>query len=332
MSGTTVICCPVPITFGRPLRLEERWEEEQLDELFGPPQIQTVEFFFPESPSPAPEYVVIPVDFGDLPSNYLSTRLCIIDFDHAFSAENAPKQLSHIPYHYLAPENIFTLANGPPADVWALGCILFELRDSITLFDGFFGSSPLSTESRMCEVLGSLPQEWMALPFEHGYPVHEPLQPGIEYRTVGDWTERHGFTLDTEVGRIREPRRPASVSKTASGREWLCLHVPAFWDPAKREEFYARYLKPLGKEDAALFTDLLSKVFNYNPQTRITTRQILTHPLLKGTSQAEPSNAGSAASSAQSLPVRPKPHTPREVRKEEREPERDVSRAQAQRE
>ena len=83
------------------------------------PQIQTLEFFFPESPSPAPEYVVVPVDLGRLPSNQLSERLCIIDFDHAFRVGNAPKELSHVPHQYLAPENIFTLTNGPPADVWA---------------------------------------------------------------------------------------------------------------------------------------------------------------------------------------------------------------------
>jgi hypothetical protein len=65
--------------------------EEQLDQIFGPPQIQTLEYFFPETPSPAPEYVVVPVDLGRLPSNYLSTRLSIIDFDHAFSTRNAPK-------------------------------------------------------------------------------------------------------------------------------------------------------------------------------------------------------------------------------------------------
>ena len=157
--------------------------EEQLDQIFGPPQIQTLEFFFPETketphaPLPAPEYVVVPVELGRLPSNYLSTRLRIIDFDHAFSTKTAPKQLSHIPYQYLAPENIFTLANGPPADIWALGCILYELRYPMAPFQDLMGSSPLATASRMCEILGNLPREWMAFPFEDGYPVHEPLQP-----------------------------------------------------------------------------------------------------------------------------------------------------------
>ncbi|KAK3936996.1 kinase-like domain-containing protein [Diplogelasinospora grovesii] len=281
--------------------------EEQLDQIFGPPQIQTLEYFFPETPSPAPEYVVVPVDLGRLPSNYLSTRLCIIDFDHAFSTRNAPKQLSHIPYQYLAPENIFTLTNGPPADVWALGCILYELRYPMALFQHLMGSSPLATASRMCEILGNLPREWMAFPFDNDYPVHEPLQRGIEYTTLGDFTERNGFTLDTEVGLIREPQRPVSTSKTASGREWLCLPIPTFWDTATRDEFRARNLKPIGKDDAALFTDLLCKIFDYNHQKRITARQVLAHPWLKETSQ-KPSNAGSAASSVQNLPVRPKPH------------------------
>ncbi|KAL2126997.1 hypothetical protein VTI74DRAFT_11495 [Chaetomium olivicolor] len=140
------------------------------------------------------------------------------------------------------------------ADVWALGCILYELRYPMTLFQD---SSPLATASRMCEILGNLPREWMEFPFDDGYPVHEALQRGIEYTTLADFTERNGFTLDTEVGLIREPQRPES---TRLGT-----------------------LKPIGKDDAALFTDLLCKIFDYNHQKRITARQVLAHPWLKET-------------------------------------------------
>ncbi|KAL2021293.1 hypothetical protein VTK56DRAFT_7372 [Thermocarpiscus australiensis] len=260
--------------------------EEQLDQIFGPPQIQTLEYFFPETPSPAPEYVVVPVDLGRLPSNYLSTRLCIIDFDHAFSAGNAPKQLSHIPYQYLAPENIFTLTNGPPADVWALGCILYELRCPMALFQDLMGSSPLATASRMCQILGNLPREWMAFPFDDdGYHVHEPLQPGIEYTTLGDFTERNGFTLDTEVSLICESQRPGEHQQDSHWERVALLPISTFWDTATRDEFRAQNLKPIGKDDAALFTDLLCKIFDYDHQKRITARQVLAHPWLKETSQ-----------------------------------------------
>jgi serine/threonine protein kinase len=195
--------------------------EEELNEIFGPPQIQTLEFFFPEPPSPAPEYVVVPVNLGRLPSAYLSTSICIIDFDHTFSTSDAPKELSHIPYQYLAPENIFTLTNGPSADVWALGCILYELRYPMALFQDLIGSSPKATASRICQMLGNLPREWMAFPFDDGYPVHDSgaLQRDIEYTTLGDFTERNGFTLDSEVRLIREPQRPVNVNKIATVRE-----------------------------------------------------------------------------------------------------------------
>lgn len=178
----------------------------------------------------------------------------------------------------------------------------------MALFQDLMGSSPLATASRMCEILGNLPREWMAFPFDDDYPVHEPLQRGIEYTTLGDFTERNSFTLNTEVGLIREPQGPVSTSETASGREWLCLTIPTFWDTATRDEFRVRNLKPIGKDDAALFTDLLCKIFDYNHQKRLTARQVLAHPWLKETSQ-KPSNSGSAASSVQNLPVRPKPHS-----------------------
>jgi len=161
------------------------------------------------------------------------------------------------------------------------------------------GGAPMVTALSMCEILGSLPREWMEFPFEDCYPIHEPLRPDIEYTTLGDYPERNRLTLDTEVGVIREPQRPSSISETPNGREWLCLYVPTLWDAAARDEFRARNLKPIGKDDAALFTDLLRKIFVYNHQKRITARQVLEHPWLKETS----SNAGSAASSAQNLPV-----------------------------
>ncbi|KAK4246705.1 kinase-like domain-containing protein [Corynascus novoguineensis] len=162
--------------------------EEQLKQILGPPQIQTLEYFFPEVPSPASEYVVVLVDLERLPANYLSTRLCILDFDHAFSVKNAPKQFSPIPYQSLAPENIFTLTTGPPADIWALGYILYELRYPMTLFQDLMGSSPLATVSRMCEILGNPHQERMEYSFDDYYPVHEPLQADIEYMTLGSFT------------------------------------------------------------------------------------------------------------------------------------------------
>lgn len=114
------------------------------------------------------------------------------------------------------------------------------------------GSSPLATASRMCEILGNFPQEWMGFPFEDGYPVYEPLQQGVENTTLGDFTERNGYILDTEVGLICKPQRSLSTRETLDGREWLCLPVPTIWDTAARAALRARNIKPIGKEDAAL--------------------------------------------------------------------------------
>jgi hypothetical protein len=120
----------------------------------------------------------------------------------------------------------------------------------MALFQDLIGSSPLATASRMCEILGSLPPEWMEFPFEDDYPVHEAPQRGIEYTTLGDFTERNDFTLDTEVGLIRERQEPPTVStnKTASGREWLCLPIPTFRDTTTRDEFGALHLKPIHRK------------------------------------------------------------------------------------
>lgn len=115
---------------------------------------------------------------------------------------------------------------------------------------------------------------------------------------LGDFTELNEYTLDAVVSAIREPQGPVSATKTASGRDWLCLHVPTLWDTTERDEFRARNLKPIDKDDTALFADLLRKMFDYDHQKRITARPLLAHSWLEATSQ-KPSHAEPAALSTQ---------------------------------
>jgi serine/threonine protein kinase len=229
-----------------------------------------------------------------LPPEYLSTKLCVLDFDQAFLTEHPPGDLARIPVPFLAPESIFTLTNGPAADVWAFGSVLFNLRKSTRLFSNFASCDPESTVLMMQRVLGDLPEEWLTFPFLDGYPVHEPLQPDIEYDTFehadklvpAPWVH----TLEQHINQILEPRRPVTKTNPSVGVEKFCLQVPDF-DGRDREglkKFMADNATHIRKEDAALFTSLLRRIFVYDHRSRITAKQILEHPWFRGPGQTPP--------------------------------------------
>jgi serine/threonine protein kinase len=271
----------VAVKLGRSL---DPLTEQEIGDLFGPRRIRSVDRYFPHKPSPGPQYVVGAAPLAQLPMDYFSTGICIFDFDQAFPTDSAPIKLPYIPHHYLAPECIFNLTNGPAADVWALGCILFTLKDPIQPFCGVFESHPQATAEAIGYTLGPFPEEWMAFPFLDGWPVHEPLKPDLAHETVNlvdekDWR----WSLEAQVGDFYEPCRPASSNSPSTGLENFCLHVPTIdhFDRAKREKFNAENKKPIGKEDAKLLADLLRKMFNYDHTKRITAIQVLEHPWMR---------------------------------------------------
>ena len=255
--------------------------EKQLDDIFGEPRIKFVDQFFRDQPSCGPQFAVAAVNLSRLPVEYLSTRLCILDFDQAFFMNSPPRGLSHVPPAYLAPESIFSLINGPEADVWALGSILFNLRRPDKLFWDFISSGPLGTAKRMYETLGPMPQEWYTFPFLDGYPVHAPLQPNAEYRTL-EFTHMGELRLEKLVSDNVEPHRLANTPAPRTGFEKFGIKVPELDidDHEGQTAFKTKHTTPIQKQDAHLFSNLLRQIFTYDHRKRITAKRILEHPWL----------------------------------------------------
>jgi serine/threonine protein kinase len=126
----------------------------------------------------------------------------------------------------------------------------------------------------------------MAVPFLDGWPVHEPLEPDdIQGKPETIKLVDHSndkCSLEEVVDAIREPRPPANntCQKPRTGLEYFCLQVPKIdvKDHAGKERFEAEKKRPIPKEDAKLFVDLLRRMFNYDHTKRITARQVLEHP------------------------------------------------------
>ncbi|KAK3299901.1 kinase-like domain-containing protein [Chaetomium fimeti] len=260
--------------------------EQQLlaDDMFGKPRVRPLDRRF-GSP-----YVVAAADLTRLPVEYYSTKISILDFDQAFLTSNPPRKVAGIPASYLAPESIFALTNSPAADVWALGCILFNLRDPFPLFSDMLGSDPEAKARRMQSALGPLPKEWMSIQFLDGWPVHPELEPDLldESKPIELLDNPHLFPpLEKCVDHFREPRRLAGGMHPKTGRELFCLHFPCFTveERAEKERFETENTPLIEKADAKLFSNLLREIFNYDHKSRVTAGQLPEHPWMQETDE-----------------------------------------------
>jgi serine/threonine protein kinase len=162
------------------------------------------------------------------------------------------------------------------------------LRSPLLLFEDLLGSNPAATVSSMCDTLGALPLKWRTFPFHDGYPVHEPIQPDDDYETFEHMEGPCTFPLEEDVAEILEPQRPEDDAESKSeGIRKLCLPVPSFNWNYLREDFEKEFLKPIQREDAVLFADLLRKIFDYDHHTRFTASQVLEHPWLRGDGEGD---------------------------------------------
>ena len=111
--------------------------------------------------SAAPEFIYEPIAFSKIPMEFLVPEITIIDFGQMLRT-SLPWDPEEIGYNapYAAPELILMRRPSKEADIWALACILFELRAGRQLFRGFFGSEEEIVDS-MEQILGDLPDSWM---------------------------------------------------------------------------------------------------------------------------------------------------------------------------
>ncbi|KAK3368756.1 kinase-like domain-containing protein [Podospora didyma] len=199
--------------------------EAELEDILGDPWKHPLEESEDEIALSRPKYGVQPVDLSLLPPRFLSTKLCVLDFDQSFLVDNPPKDLARISPPYLAPEATFSLRNGPPGDVWALG-----------------------------------------VPFQDGYPVHWPFEPGVEYDNFENINVRLARPLEL---RVRE---------FSCYEEKFSLAIPEDGPARPRVKFYAENATMIKDKDAELFTGLLRKIFVFDPERRLAASQVLCHP------------------------------------------------------
>ncbi|KAF9559504.1 kinase-like protein [Agrocybe pediades] len=110
-----------------------------------------------------PPYTIPFVYFWNLGMDSLTDGAKILDFGEA-SLQDRPRTSLNTPPPFRAPEAMFNDQIGPPADVWAFGCTVFDLwcqgDHSGMLFGQGFDRSVDGTVQQMVHLLGELPDRW----------------------------------------------------------------------------------------------------------------------------------------------------------------------------
>jgi serine/threonine-protein kinase SRPK3 len=123
-----------------------------------------------------------------------SSNVLIADFGEAFFKDNVPKGLG-TPASFSGPEMLFGYPPSYAVDLWALGCLIFEIHTFSVLLSTFFGSSEEALAMAI-ETVGALPEEWQ----DSCYFKDNPLEtnPGEKHRWFDDQIQRVR-TLDSQI-------------------------------------------------------------------------------------------------------------------------------------
>lgn len=110
------------------------------------------------APAFAPTHVVDAIDYSNLDMEHLSSNVLITDFGESFFKDNAPKGLG-TPASFSAPELCFGYQLLCTVDIWALGCLIFEIHAFRVLVPTLFGSDQEALAMAI-ETVGALPEVW----------------------------------------------------------------------------------------------------------------------------------------------------------------------------
>lgn len=136
------------------------WSEQELYQNLGEPRTAPLLLQSGVVPGPhAPAKIVEAMQYPNLDEKWLTGNARIIDFGEAFFESEPPSGFLGTPASYFAPEMLFGRTASTASDVWALGCLIFELhalRPLIVVFLGRLDEALAET----VQTLGPLPETW----------------------------------------------------------------------------------------------------------------------------------------------------------------------------
>ncbi|EIN11904.1 kinase-like protein [Punctularia strigosozonata HHB-11173 SS5] len=188
----------------------------------------------------------------------LQECVTIIDFGQSYFTRNPPKDYEPATtMHYQSPEMRFDGRIGIEANIWLLGCAIFEIRAGYPLFEALFGNAN-DILRQIAQTLGRLPYPWWAA-----------------FRNGARWFDNDGEPKDMlvqkQAGVSIPARKTPIVAKVRSIGD--VDQQPSVYDGAMLEMSGVR----LSEEEVALLSDLLERMSKYRPEERATIEEVVHH-------------------------------------------------------
>ncbi|KAM6503083.1 Protein kinase-like domain containing protein [Amanita muscaria] len=244
-----------------------RWSDNEIYLTLGEPETEEIVTLDHSPPGPcAPRELVEPVGAACLSSpSLLQEDIIVIDFGQSFATNRPPKDYEPATaIHYLSPEARFENRISLASDIWALACIIFEIRAGSPLFDSFFGDDTDIVRETV-ETLGKLPEPWWS---------------AFEHRSL--WFEENGKPKPIEIQEQEGVLLPAIESSIRQKlREIGEQDEPPYADEGPMMESIGTRLE---EGEVVLLGDLLEKMLRYRPEERITIKEVVRHPWFNYTS------------------------------------------------
>ncbi|KAI0010066.1 kinase-like domain-containing protein [Xylariaceae sp. FL0662B] len=210
----------------------------------------------------APQYVVYPVDWDDVAQGATGRELiiakaCVIDFGECYDLKTPPDDLG-IPQVYCAPEYALDNKVGPESDLWALGCTLFEIRTGRMLFDTF--------DDDVDEYLWKWSQVW---DMRRQFFEDDVDANGRVVEVCTDSTDRQGAGGESHPVLFQQPEPRSLQDALSRGLVYEGKYGPeGTW-------------RAISQEETDIFSDLLVRLLNLNPEGRLTASHALEHGWIK---------------------------------------------------
>ncbi|KAF8342403.1 kinase-like domain-containing protein [Amanita rubescens] len=240
-----------------------RWTDEEVYSTLGQPGTEEVETLDNSPPGPhAPRELVQPIDNHNI--SFLEENIVVTDFGQSYDITAPPKDYHPCTaLHYFSPEASLDNIVTPASDIWGLACTIFEIRAGFSLFTSFLVSKSTVLQD-IVSTLGKLPEPWWSK---------------FEERHV--WFEENGEPKVQVNGKPTFPARKTSIREllqTVGDDEKVGIErdEPMMEPPGTRLE----------EEELELLSNLLEKMLRYQPEKRITIKEVVRHPWFEYTPRA----------------------------------------------
>ncbi|KAI1389905.1 kinase-like protein [Hypoxylon trugodes] len=251
-----------------------RYNKDDMYSFFGQPKTEPVRTVSGEPTGPETRrYIVKPIDFLASKVNFILPSVSLIDFDLSFLLSKPHNEAPGCPTMYVAPEVALGRPAGFASDVWALGCTIYELCHAVETFPLGRIHTFKGLFKEITKMIGYPPQSWGPILFnDFGYPTKDPDE-GEPLDEVDDM-----MSIRELVEMLQDPWPEASLNNLDEFPEGF---LGIFYKPAAAHAMSKKMglgTEHITRREADQLTDLLGRMFVYEPAKRARVDEIMDHP------------------------------------------------------